>query len=241
VLDYDREAAGYDASRGGETRAVAAAEAVERLLPEDTRVLLDVACGTGIVTRRLARPGRLVVGVDRSPGMAAVASTRLPGRVTLGDGVRLPVGSARVDAVVLVWLLHLLDDAAPVLAEAARVLRAGGVLITTVDKNQAAFAVDSDVAAVTAAARRAYAPTGPDHVDRVVASAAGHGLGIVGETTFAGIGQGRSPRQWRERILEGLIPWANAADPAQVAEDLASLPDQEVARPDPVYRLIALG
>ncbi|MEV0404803.1 class I SAM-dependent methyltransferase [Actinoallomurus sp. NPDC050550] len=241
MLDYDREAAGYDASRGGEARAVAAAGAVERLLPEDTRVLLDVACGTGIVTRRLTRPGRRVVGVDRSQGMAAVASTRLSGAVALGDGARLPVGSARADAVVVVWLLHLLDDAAPVLAEAARVLRAGGVLITTVDKNQAAFAVDSDVAAVTAAVRSAYVPKGPDHVDRVVASAAGHGLRVVGETTFAGIGQGRSPRQWRERILEGRIPWARAADPARIADELASLPDQEVARPDPLYRLIALA
>ncbi|GAA4621765.1 class I SAM-dependent methyltransferase [Actinoallomurus vinaceus] len=241
MLDYDREAAGYDASRGGEARAVAAAEAVERLLPEDTRVVLDVACGTGIVTRRLTRPGRLVVGIDRSHGMAAVASTRLPGAVVLGDAARLPVGSDRTDAVVLIWLLHLLDDAAPVLAEAARVLRAGGALITTVDKDQAAFAVDSDVAAVTAAARRAYAPKGPDHVDRVVASAAGLGLRVVGETTFAGVGQGRSPRQWRERIMEGRIRWARAADPARIAEELSSLPDQEVARADPVYRLIALA
>ncbi|GAA0682787.1 hypothetical protein GCM10010193_40690 [Kitasatospora atroaurantiaca] len=65
----------------------------------------------------------------------------------------------------------------------------------------------------------------------------------VTETSFPGIGQGRSPRQWRERITAGRFPWIREADPAEVADlcrDLSSLPDQEVARPDPLYRLIAL-
>src|SRR4051812_10433237 len=119
MLDYDDEAAGYDASRGGEARAAAAAEGVERLLPEGTRTVVDVACGTGIVTRRLQRPGRAVLGVDRSRGMVALAADRMPCGVVRGDGTRLPVGPGRADAVVLVWLLHLLDKAAPLIAEAA--------------------------------------------------------------------------------------------------------------------------
>nr|WP_324605751.1 methyltransferase domain-containing protein [Streptomyces sp. NRRL B-24484] len=76
MLDYDGEAATYDATRGGEERAGAAA------------LLVDVACGTGIVTARLRRPGRTVLGVDRSGGMAAVAAGRLPGHVLLGDAGR---------------------------------------------------------------------------------------------------------------------------------------------------------
>lgn len=244
VIDYDGEADGYDASRGGEARAAAAADAVERLLPKGVRAVVDVACGTGIVTRRLRRPGREVLGVDRSRGMVALASDRLPNGVVFGDATGLPIGSARADAVTLIWLLHLLEDAASVLAEGARVLRAGGVLVTTVDKNEAAFSVESDVAAVTAPMRRAYASRAADRFERVVTLAAGHGLRPVGEATFSGIGQGNSPRQWRERILEGRIPWSVEADPAQVADlcgELASLPDQETARPDPLYRLIALS
>lgn len=54
MLDYDKEADAYDATRGGEPRAAAAAEAVLGLVPQTARTLLDVACGTGIVTRRLA-------------------------------------------------------------------------------------------------------------------------------------------------------------------------------------------
>lgn len=40
------------------------------------------------------------------------------------------------------------------------------------------------------------------------------------------------------------IGWSREADPGEVADlrqDLSALPDQEVARPDPLYRLIALS
>ena len=65
MLDYDREAARYDATRGGDARADAAAGAIETLLPAPARGvarIADVGCGTGIVTVRLLRPGRLVLG-----------------------------------------------------------------------------------------------------------------------------------------------------------------------------------
>ncbi|WP_328535308.1 class I SAM-dependent methyltransferase [Streptomyces sp. NBC_00344] len=244
MIDYDREATHYDASRGGEPRAAAAAAAVERLLPEGVRTVVDVACGTGIVTWRLHRPGRTVLGVDRSQGMTAVAASRLPRGVVSGDATCLPVGSVKADAVVLIWLLHLLTDVAPVLAEAARVLSPAGTLVTTVDKEEAAFTTDSDIAHVTAPLRRQYARRAPDQLDVVVQLAAGHGLRPVGETRFAGTGQGQSPRRWREQISRGRVPWAGAADPEQVegvCRELAALPDQDIDRPDPVYRLISLS
>ena len=244
MIDYNREAGTYDASRGGEARAAVTAEAVERLLPDGTQTLLDVACGTGIVTSRLRRPQRAVFGVDRSSGMLAVASGRLPHDVVIADAARLPIGSAHVDAVVLIWLLHLLPDAAPALAECARVLRHGGALITTVDKDTAAFKVESDVGAATAPLRHKYAGHPADSFDRVATLAAGHGLRPVGETSFEGIGQGRSPRQWRERITAGSFAWSREASPEEIAgvcRDLASLPDQDAVRPDPLYRLVALA
>jgi ubiquinone/menaquinone biosynthesis C-methylase UbiE len=244
VIDYNGEAETYDVSRGGEARATATAEAVERLLPEGTHTLVDVACGTGIVTTRLRRPTRSVIGVDRSQGMMELASGRLPHGVVFGDATRLPIGSARADAVVFIWLLHLLSDAAPVLAEGARILRAGGVLVTTVDKDEAAFSVESDIAAVTARFRRKYTRRAADSFDRVAELASGHGLRLAGEAAFVGIGQGQSPRQWRERITAGRSPWSREVSPQEVAglcRDLESLPDQDAPRPDPLYRLIALA
>ncbi|MGX9889818.1 class I SAM-dependent methyltransferase [Streptomyces sp. NPDC002276] len=243
MIDYDDEARDYDLSRGGEPRARAAADAVELLLPQGPCVILDIACGTGIVTERLLRPERTVVGVDRSPGMLSLTGRRIPGGVVRGDATRLPFAPDAVDAVVIVWLLHLLPDPAPVLAEAARVLRPGGVLITTVDKDDAYFVEDSDIARVTADSRRRYAPRVPDRAALVLGRAAELGLGFAGRTVFPGTGQGRGPRRWREVIEAGHIPWATHATPDQVTDmcrRLAALPDQDVARPDPLYRLIAL-
>lgn len=243
MVDYNAESDRYDATRGGEPRAAAAAAGVERLLPPAARVVVDVGCGTGIVTRHLTGRQRLVVGVDRSTGMIRLASGRLLGRAVLGDATGLPIRSGSVDAVLMIWLLHLLTDAEPVLAEGARVLRPGGVLITTVDKNDAPFRVPSDIADVTADVRREFAPKAADHHDRILRLAADHDLHPLGEVDFVGIGQGWSPRKWREHIAEGHVAWQDETDHARVSDlcsALSSLPDQETARPDPIYRLVAL-
>ncbi|OPG08302.1 SAM-dependent methyltransferase, partial [Streptomyces sp. GKU 895] len=181
MLDYDKEADAYDATRGGEPRAAAAADAVLGLVPPDARRLLDVACGTGIVTRRYAtvRPALRVTGADLTYGMARVAATRLPGAIVLGDSRRLPFPDGVFDAVTSVWLLHLIhdpDDARSIVAECARVLRPGGVYVTTVDK-AAAHDVGSDVDAVLAPRPRRPAP---DAARRVESYAAAQGLVAAG-------------------------------------------------------------
>jgi SAM-dependent methyltransferase len=249
VLDYDREAAHYDATRGGDARASAAAEAIEVLLGQagaGAARLTDLACGTGIVTVRLARPGRSVTGIDRSAGMAAVAAGRLPGRIVVGDVTRLPLAAGSADAVTMVWLLHLLSATASVqaLAEAARVLRPGGLLITTAGKNDAEFAPPAgDATAILAPVRARFGRAQTDAMDRVRAVGGQHGLTLAAQTTFAGIGQGLSPRDWRRRLDQGAMGWAAAAGPdvaGTLRADLAGLPDQDLARPDPIYQLVAL-
>jgi SAM-dependent methyltransferase len=248
VLDYDREAVCYDATRGGDARADAAARAIETLLSlaagEATR-LADVGCGTGIVTVRLLRPGRSVVGVDQSAGMAAVAAGRLPGRIMLGNVTRLPLASGSVDVVTMIWLLHLLRaaDVAAALAEAGRVLVPGGLLITTAGKNDAAFSGADDAAAIVAPVRARFGPGQTDRLDRVLAVGGRHGLALAARTSFAGLGQGVSPRRWRKRLAGDAMGWIGAAGREQVdalCAALADLPDQDRIRPDPVYQLAAL-
>ena len=243
VLDYDLEAAHYDQTRGGVPRARAAADAVSALLPADCAVLVDVACGTGIVSELLKAPGRTVIGVDASAGMLALAQPRLGGggRVVRGDATRLPMASGSADAVTFMWLLHLVDEpvVAAAIAEAARVLRLGGVLVTTVDKNSAQFDTDSDLGAILRAARRELAPPASDDAEQVRELAAAVGLEPAGMAGYVGHGQGRSPREWARRVREE-IAWARQADPARTAEicrALEALPEQEANRPDPVYKL----
>lgn len=61
----------------------------------DAVSVLDVGCGTGMLTVSLARPGRLVVGVDPSPAMLAFAKGR-PGAAHVvwvdGDSSTAPTG-----------------------------------------------------------------------------------------------------------------------------------------------------
>lgn len=245
MLDYDREAQRYDATRGGDARAEAAAQAIRALLPAGELCVADVGCGTGIVTARLAERGRRVLGIDQSAGMAAVAAARLPGRIALGDATLLPLASASVNVVTMIWLLHLLDEAssAAAVAEAARVLAPGGTFITTVAKNEAAWAIGSDLAALLAPAQARYAGPPTDGLSRITTLGREHGLHPAGQATFTGIGQGRSPRRWQENLRNGRIDWAGRVGQDRLADlcaALAALPGQDEPRPDPLYQVIVL-
>jgi SAM-dependent methyltransferase len=242
VLDYDKEAERYDASRGGEPRAAAAADAVLALVPPRTRDLLDVACGTGIVTRRLAaaRPGLRVTGADLTPAMARQAAARLPGAIVRADGRRLPFRDGQFDAVCTVWLLHLAAgpaDVRAVVGECARVLRPGGVYVTTVDK-AASHNVGSDIDVVLSS--RPPSPVRDAAAD-VEAHAAAHGLVPAGQARFTGHGQGRSPRRTIADLRRGWFVTLPPGEPLaeEYAERLARLPDQDRPRPDPVFSLRA--
>jgi len=250
VLDYDKEAGRYDATRGGDARADAAAAAIAALLPANAARLVDLACGTGIVTARLAGPGLAVLGVDRSAGMASVATRRLPGQIIVADAARTPLRAGCADAVTIIWLLHLLgmDGSGRVIAEAARVLRPGGLLITTVDKNGAAGLAGDDISRVIWPVR-AEADADQRDADqcdaagRVVSVAAACGMQPWARTTFAGAGQGRSPSQCRAQLRDRRYGWAAevGADRVQRLDgELAALPGQDRFRPDPVYTLLSL-
>lgn len=93
-----------------------------RLLEElPPRRVLDVACGTGFLTRHLRGD---VVGLDQSARMVEVAAARLPeGRVVQGDAVPLPFPDGAFDRLVTSHFYgHLLPgEREAFLAEARRV------------------------------------------------------------------------------------------------------------------------
>jgi ubiquinone/menaquinone biosynthesis C-methylase UbiE len=87
---------------------------------------LDVACGTGLLTRHL--PGE-VVALDQSESMVAVAAERMPGvRVVQGDAVPLPFGDGEFERVFTSHFYgHLLPGQRERFVEEAR--RVGGELV----------------------------------------------------------------------------------------------------------------
>jgi len=98
--------------------------------------VLDVATGTGLVARELARRRNVrIVGLDQSEpmlrrGVQAVEKEGLEDRISfvLGQAERLPFPDEAFDSVTFTYLLRYVDDPQATLAELARVLRPGGVL-----------------------------------------------------------------------------------------------------------------
>jgi demethylmenaquinone methyltransferase/2-methoxy-6-polyprenyl-1,4-benzoquinol methylase len=94
---------------------------------------VDVACGTGALTRELAAsaPGAAVLGVDFSWEMVrrAAASHGPVAAYLVGDALRLPLGDASVDVVTIAFGLRNLPEPGRGLLEFRRVLRSGGRLV----------------------------------------------------------------------------------------------------------------
>ena len=127
---YDQRAGEYDdwytgagvfrsRERPGWHEEVRALVALVAGLPA-TRTL-DVACGTGFLTRHLSG---FVVGIDQSPSMVSIAQARLPaGLALVGDALALPVAD---DAFARVFTGHFYGhlpaaERTAFLAEARRV------------------------------------------------------------------------------------------------------------------------
>jgi SAM-dependent methyltransferase len=92
------------------------------------RRVLDLAAGTGKLTRLLVPTGADVVAVEPTAGMRDRLVAALPGvQVLDGTAERLPLPDASVDAVTVAQAFHWFDPA-PALAEMRRVLRPGGHL-----------------------------------------------------------------------------------------------------------------
>lgn len=94
--------------------------------------VLDIGCGAGFLTNELARHGHYVTGLDASSESLAVAAKRdSTGRVRYvnGDALKLPFEAASFDAVSAMDFLEHVEEPGLVIAEAARVLRPGGLFI----------------------------------------------------------------------------------------------------------------
>ncbi len=142
---YDRISKRYDAvaeawehasrQQGAAALAVGKGEAV-----------LEIGYGTGHALAKFAEAGARVAGIDLSEGMRSQARQRLEQarlaagvRLDLGDARALPYQDGRFDAAFMSFTLESFStqDMPKVLAEASRVLRAGGRLgiVALAEKN----------------------------------------------------------------------------------------------------------
>jgi SAM-dependent methyltransferase len=97
---------------------------VEKMAPRPHEVLLDIACGTGEVSRHFRSSVARIVGVDITPAMAAQAAGHIDEFVE-SPAEELPFPNGSFDLVVCRQGTQFMRDAQAV-AEMVRVLRPGG-------------------------------------------------------------------------------------------------------------------
>jgi len=115
-----------------------AADLANRLASRSLARVLEIAAGTGVVTRALASvlPESVsIVATDLNQPMldqAAALKTKRPVEWRQADAMQLPFQDGTFDAVVCQFGVMFLPDKAKAFSEARRVLRPGGVFIFNV-------------------------------------------------------------------------------------------------------------
>ena len=146
-----------------------ATDLAERIAALQPRRVLELAAGTGVLTRELARrlaPGAIIVATDLNAPMLARAQaegTERPVTWREADAMALPFGDASFDLVACQFGVMFFPDKAKAFAEARRVLVPGGTLAFNVWDRIEFNAFARDVAAALA---RLFPESPPDFMAR---------------------------------------------------------------------------
>jgi SAM-dependent methyltransferase len=134
VAEFTHQAESFEAS--AVVRLPQTLDAVVALVPADPAARwLEAACGGGVIARALAARVGSVQGVDLTPAMLEVArreaAARGLGNVTfsLGDATALQLPDAGLDGAITRFSLHHVPVPGRLVAEMARVVRPGGLVI----------------------------------------------------------------------------------------------------------------
>jgi SAM-dependent methyltransferase len=179
-IRFDRAADQYDRTRAisdeamGRTISLLAAEL------RDRGRVLEVGVGTGLLALRLHEAGIPVSGVDLSAPMLAKLVQKAGGAppfpLVRGDATSMPFADRAFGAVYLRWVLHLIPDWRAALAEMARVVRPGGVLVVSLGAfDEVGRAVRARFAEITGLSTE---PVGLMWADHDALDAALEGLGL---------------------------------------------------------------
>ncbi|MET0902005.1 MAG: class I SAM-dependent methyltransferase [Acidimicrobiales bacterium] len=112
-------------------------------------LVVDVGAGTGAASRAITRAGGRAVALDLADGMLRVDQPQRPPAV-VADARRLPLASGSCAAVVAAFSYNHVPDPEVALADAARVLAPGGVVLASAYAEDDAHPVKAAVEAAVA-------------------------------------------------------------------------------------------
>ncbi len=137
---WDRIATGYDA-RMLRQWASAYERAPEKILGvvKRNQTVLDIGCGTGLITLRIAPHVEHITAIDLSTKMIAVAQRKAEQQgisnvdFQVADGYALPLDGRSFDVVLLFNILHIVQNPSALLQEAHRLLKPNGCVLSATD------------------------------------------------------------------------------------------------------------
>jgi len=126
---------------------------VDLLAPKSDERILDLGCGTGVLTSEIAATGATAFGIDRSPEMVAQAKSKFPAlRFEVVDATKMEF-DGEFDAVFSNAVLHWIPEAEQVVRGIARALKPGGRFV-------AEFGGKGNIQTLVKAFHRAFAGLG---------------------------------------------------------------------------------
>lgn len=212
-----------------------------RAVSSGARVVLDVACGTGPMSRELAASGRTVVGLDISRPALLQAASRSAGPWLQADATRLPFADESLDAVTTAMGLVAIEPVTEFLAEVARVLKPGGVFASITPTGRPLRGADLAVLARLTRLLRTtpWLPTSFELVTRRLLSDSGLSRAEDRRERYA---YQPLTAADAERLIAAGYPGAIDAELRQAAVDylVGRTTGQPVTVPIPVRRIVAV-
>ena len=137
---WDKQAPGYDKRnlKVYEDAYDLSIQKTRAVLSPDQKVL-EIGCGTGILSLGIAPFVRSIIATDISPEMISVAKSKAESlsitnvEFRVCDGYALPYDSEDFDVVLLFNILHFVKEPNILLYEAHRLLKPSGYLVSATD------------------------------------------------------------------------------------------------------------
>jgi SAM-dependent methyltransferase len=201
--------------------------------------VLDVACGTGILSREAASrvgPGGFVAGLDRNAGMLHVAKQLAPQiEWHCGGAESLPFPDQSFDIVVSQFGLMFFQDRAEAIREVLRVLKPSGrfaIAVWNSLENIPAYAIEAKLLEQMAGPEAADAVSAPfvlGNQDKLITLFKGGGVPLVEITTARSPATFPNVRAMFEADLRGWLPMVGVVLSDETIERIIAAAERNLA------------